>query len=135
MIPQAGHAHFPNPYGYVWGSQVLARPSPPREKAEAGSVGESHGAAGLDLRNLHWDNGYPAREQERQRQGGKPWWAASVPMLLPGCGRLRFGLEGKPPKPPTRKKSQWDSRPWAKEIKILGGKRPANHGSTTSTLM
>ena len=70
MIPQAGHDRILNPQGYVWGSQVLARVSLSWEKAEAGSVGESHGAAGLDLRNLHWDNGYPAREQERQRQGG-----------------------------------------------------------------
>ena len=41
-----------------------------------------------------------------------------VLMLLSGCSRLRIGLEGKPPKPPTRKRSQSNSRPWAHEIKV-----------------
>ena len=61
---------------------------------------------------------HPGSRRGKGREG-MPWWAASVPMLLSGCGGLRTGLEGKPPKPPTRKRSQWNSRPWAQELKIL----------------
>ena len=84
------------------------------EKAEAFSVGECCGAAGWSCKtSVGVPLVHPGPEGSAASPDGLP-----VLMLLSGCGRLRFGLEGKPPKPPTRKRSRWNSRPWAREIKV-----------------